>query len=171
MTLQPTTLEQQAELLLQRVESLGKRIVLAESCTGGLAASAIARTPGASNSFCGSAVVYREATKHSWLGVSSDELAAHGAVSEPIARQMALGALFHTSEADYSASITGHVGPDAPADLDGVAHIAVALREGDQLSVARHQQIQLAASDRITRQTEAAEMMLRLLGECVAASE
>lgn len=126
-----------AAMLAVRLRATGRRLVLAESCTGGLAAATLARIPGISEFFCGSAVVYRNATKSAWLGIPADQLddPAIGPVSARTAEDMARGALARTAEADIAASVTGHLGPDAPEGLDGVIFIAVAQR-GDADSIA-----------------------------------
>jgi PncC family amidohydrolase len=105
-----------------------KRIVFAESCTAGLVSASLARVPGISEFLCGSAVVYRIDTKAKWLGIREDVLQEPGPVSSLIASQMAEHVLALTPEADLAASITGHLGPGAPPDLDGVIYIAVARR-------------------------------------------
>lgn len=87
------------------------KLVLAESCTGGLLSSVITEIPGISEYFCGSLVVYREASKVKWLGVRKTTLKKHSAVSEQCAREMALGALKNTPEAHVAISITGYLGP------------------------------------------------------------
>jgi nicotinamide-nucleotide amidase len=109
------------------------RIVFAESCTGGLIAATLAEIPGISDQLCGSAVVYRNNTKHQWLGVSTRSLDRYGAVSPEVAVEMARGALNKTPEADISAAITGYLGPSgSPKDL-GHAFIAIAIRGDEQL--------------------------------------
>ena len=87
------------------------RLVLAESCTGGLLSSVLTETPGISEYFCGSLVVYREASKIKWLGVRKSTLKKYSAVSAQCAREMAVGALKNTPEAHVSLSITGYLGP------------------------------------------------------------
>ena len=118
--------------LVQEVASLlrqtQQRIVFAESCTGGLVSAALARVPEISDYLCGSAVVYRLDTKAKWLDVSEALLLDPGPVSEAVARAMALGVLIRTPEADLAASITGHLGPHAPDDQDGLVFIGVARR-------------------------------------------
>lgn len=113
-----------------RLRQTGRRLVLAESCTGGLAAATLTRIPGISDFFCGSAVVYRNATKTAWLGVPGGQLddPAIGPVSPQTAEGMARGVLARTSEADLAAAVTGHLGPDAPDGLDGVIFVGVAER-------------------------------------------
>lgn len=106
------------------------RLVLAESCTGGLIAASLAQTPGISECLCGSAVVYRTATKTAWLGVPAELLAdpAIGPVSAEASAAIARGVLARTPEAQLALGITGHLGPDAPVGLDGVVHIAISWR-------------------------------------------
>jgi PncC family amidohydrolase len=159
--------EHEAGLLADEIGRKRVRIVLAESCTAGLACAALAAHPGISEFLCGSAVTYRESAKREWLGVSADDLARFTAVSEPVARQMALGALLRTSEADWSAAVTGHLGPGAPAELDGVVYIAIARRHEGGLGVVTAVRGQLAARDRVARQSEAAENVLRVLRETI----
>ncbi len=118
-------LVQEVATLLERTK---RRIVFAESCTGGLVSASLARVPGISGFLCGSAVVYRLDTKAKWLGVPAALLDDPGPVSEVVAREMALGVLAHTPEADLAASITGHLGPNAPDDQDGLVFIAIARR-------------------------------------------
>ena len=146
--------------LVEQLAERNQRVVFAESCTGGLVAATLAQVPGVSEVLCGSAVTYREATKSAWLGVSADDLSQYSAVSEPVARQMALGALEHTPEADLAASVTGHLGPDAPPELDGIIYIALAQRADSKpniVSVTRHQ---LSETTRVVRQQEAACLVI-----------
>jgi PncC family amidohydrolase len=160
----------EARLLADEVRRQGVRIVLAESCTAGLACAAMAAIPGISEFLCGSAVTYRDDAKREWLRVSGDDLAHFTAVSEPVARQMAFGVLSGTPEADWSASVTGHLGPDAPAGLDGVIYVAVAQRYDDQARVTTAVRRQLTAADRVSRQSEAASAVLAALRSEIAAS-
>jgi len=143
------------------------RVVLAESCTAGLASAALAQVPGISQWHCGAAVTYREATKQAWLDVSSSDLAQYTAVSDPVARQMAVGVLSKTPEAEFAASITGHLGPNAPKGFDGIALIAVASRTGVCVNVLDVHRIALRSSGRIDRQNEAAAAVLRHLRQAI----
>ena len=102
------------------------KIVFAESCTGGLISASLARAPGISDVHCGSAVVYRLDTKSEWLGVPAPMLISPGPVTEPVARAMATGVLERTPEAEIAVSITGHLGPNAPASEDGLVFIGIA---------------------------------------------
>ena len=85
-------------------------VVTAESCTGGGVATAITRISGSAKWFDRGFVTYSNGAKHEMLGVSQKTLARHGAVSEDVAREMALGALA-ASPADLAVAITGIAGP------------------------------------------------------------
>ena len=145
------------------------RVVFAESCTAGLAAATLASVPGISAYLCGSAVTYRERTKQDWLGVSAENLARYTAVSEPVARQMAVGVLENTVEADISVAITGHLGPDAPVEQDGVVYVAVAQRQQQTVRVIVVERVVLATSTRGERQREAAAVLFSHLQSCIQA--
>jgi nicotinamide-nucleotide amidase len=96
--------------LLQRARYWGLQIATAESCTGGLVAAALTDVAGSSDVFERGFVTYSNAAKVEMLGVLPETLAAHGAVSEAVAREMAQGALVH-SAAGLAVSITGIAGP------------------------------------------------------------
>lgn len=100
--------------LLARARAAGALIATAESCTAGLIAGAITEPPGASDIFDRGFVTYSNAAKISLLGVLPATLAQHGAVSEPVARQMATGALTR-SEAVLAVAVTGIAGPGGSA--------------------------------------------------------
>jgi nicotinamide-nucleotide amidase len=96
--------------LLDLARARGLRIATAESCTGGMVAAALTDIPGSSDVFDRGFVTYSNAAKVAMLGVHEATLTAHGAVSEPVAREMAEGALAR-SEADLAVSTTGIAGP------------------------------------------------------------
>ena len=126
-----------AERVVAQLRARKVRLVLAESCTGGLAAALLARIPGVSEFLCGSAVVYQVETKARWLGVSRRLLRDPGPVSREVAAAMATGALKSTPHADVAASVTGHLGPGAPPGQDGLVFVAFAARgSGKQPHVA-----------------------------------
>ena len=85
-------------------------VATAESCTGGMVAVALTDVAGSSDVFEQGFVTYSNAAKIEMLGVSPATLQAYGAVSEPVAHEMAEGALAHSS-ADVAVSITGIAGP------------------------------------------------------------
>jgi PncC family amidohydrolase len=121
-------LDRLATQLFQTLEQADDVLVLAESCTAGLIAATLARVPGISRRLAGSFVVYQIASKVAWLGVSVDSIQLHNVVSHEVAESMALKALERTPHATIAMSITGHLGPDAPAALDGVAWLGIAQR-------------------------------------------
>jgi nicotinamide-nucleotide amidase len=96
--------------LLDLARKLGLRFATAESCTGGMVSAALTDTAGSSDVFDRGFVTYSNAAKVDMLGVSEATLAAYGAVSEPVAREMAEGAL-KRSKAALAVSITGIAGP------------------------------------------------------------
>ena len=106
----PPELVQKAMEVVAANRAAGRRIAVAESCTGGLLAGAITTPPGASAICDRGFVTYTNAAKVELLGVRIETLSEHGAVSEEVAAEMARGALGR-SEADLAVSITGVAGP------------------------------------------------------------
>jgi nicotinamide-nucleotide amidase len=134
-----------ARTVVERLKSQNLKIVLAESCTGGLASALLTRIPGVSEVHCGSAVVYQVATKAAWLGVPKSLLRNPGPVSREVVSKMALGVLEITPHAQVAGAITGHLGPGAPPDQDGLAYLAFARRsETRRRSAVLIQKLELA---------------------------
>ena len=98
------------EALAQRLLAQGWMLATAESCTGGLIAAACTELAGSSHWFERGFVSYSNAAKAQMLGVDAALIAAHGAVSEPVARAMAQGAVQHAS-AQVALAVTGVAGP------------------------------------------------------------
>ena len=96
--------------LAARLRARGWRLATAESCTGGLVAAACTAVAGSSEWFDRGFVTYSNEAKQDLLGVPRALIEAHGAVSEPVARAMAEGALAR-SGADLAVSVTGIAGP------------------------------------------------------------
>jgi nicotinamide-nucleotide amidase len=96
--------------VLEAAKARGVMIATAESCTGGMVVAALTDIPGSSDVVDRGFVTYSNAAKTDMLGVRGETLAAHGAVSEAVAAEMAHGAL-KRSDADLSVSITGIAGP------------------------------------------------------------
>ncbi|MFB9150554.1 CinA family protein [Roseovarius ramblicola] len=96
--------------LLDKARERGIMIATAESCTGGMVAAALTDVAGSSAVFERGFVTYSNAAKSEVLGVAPATLAAHGAVSEEVAREMAEGVLAH-SGAQLAVSVTGIAGP------------------------------------------------------------
>lgn len=119
-------LEREAESVAGLLEQKREKLVLVESCTGGMVASALTLIPGISKHFCGGFVVYRSASKTGWLGLSKSFLTKNGDVSEATSEALAISALSKAPEAGLAVAITGHLGPNAPAKQDGKCFIALA---------------------------------------------
>jgi nicotinamide-nucleotide amidase len=98
------------EVVRDKLLESGATCAFAESCTGGLAASLMARVPGASDVFKGGVVTYTNAMKTDVLGVPDHLLSEEGPVSAACARAMAEG-LYHLTGAVYTVSVTGFAGP------------------------------------------------------------
>jgi nicotinamide-nucleotide amidase len=96
--------------LAQALKTQGAMMATAESCTGGLIAACCTGLSGSSDWFERGFVTYSNAAKTEQLGVPAALIEAHGAVSEPVARAMALGAVAH-SRAQVSVAVTGVAGP------------------------------------------------------------
>jgi len=99
-----------AEALKEALAKAGKQLAVAESCTGGLLAKRITDQPGCSEIFVGGVVAYANEIKTAQLGVTPEDLARHGAVSEPVARQMARGVADRFGAA-AGIGVTGIAGP------------------------------------------------------------
>ena len=114
-----------AQRVLQLLRERNATLTTAESCTGGLIASQLTRVPGSSEGFHAGFVSYSNAIKQSVLGVREDTLAQHGAVSEDVVREMALGALDRAS-ADYAIAVSGIAGPDGGSPEKPVGTVWIA---------------------------------------------
>lgn len=135
--LPPSTLEA-ARGLLATLDQRGLTLATAESCTGGLIAAALTAIAGSSSVVMAGFVTYSNAAKMRMVGVSEASLAAHGAVSEVVAREMAEGALAR-AEVDLALSCTGIAGPGGatPGKPVGLVFIGCA-RRGAPSVVERH---------------------------------
>ena len=122
----PDDIEHLAQEVLRTACDQGLLLATAESCTGGLLASLLTDIPGKSHAFERGFVTYTDAAKLELLGVPSEVLATHGAVSEAVARAMAEGAL-RNSRAHLAVSITGFT-DRGPGQLAGLVHLACAAR-------------------------------------------
>ncbi|MCI1193738.1 CinA family protein [Calidifontimicrobium sp. SYSU G02091] len=109
----------------------GRRLATAESCTGGLIAAACTALAGSSLWFERGFVTYSNEAKTELLGVPTSLIAAHGAVSEEVARAMAAGALAR-SHADIAVAVTGIAGPGGatPGKPVGLVWLAWSTRDG-----------------------------------------
>ena len=106
------------------------RLAVAESCTGGLLGHLITEVAGSSDYFVGGVIVYSNEAKEKLLAVPPETLEHHGAVSEPAARQMALG-VRRLLRADVGLSVTGIAGPGGGSADKPVGLVYVALDADD----------------------------------------
>jgi nicotinamide-nucleotide amidase len=120
-----------AERVLHACRKRGLKLVTAESCTGGLVAATLTAIAGSSDVVERAYVTYANEAKREMLGVPWDALMGHGAVSDPVARAMAAGALAR-SGVDLAVSVTGVAGPGGgtPAKPVGLVHFGGATRDG-----------------------------------------
>lgn len=111
----------------EALSAVGATAVTAESCTGGLIAQRLTAVPGSSAFFLGGVVSYSNELKTRLLGVEESLLAEHGAVSEPVARAMAIGARSRLG-ADLAVAVTGIAGPGGGSEHKpvGTVHLALA---------------------------------------------
>ena len=118
------------EALAEALRARNLHVVTAESCTGGLIAAACTSVAGSSRWFERGFVTYSNEAKTELLGVPAALIANHGAVSEPVARAMAEGALRH-SRANLSVAVTGIAGPDGAVEGKPVGTVWVAVSQRD----------------------------------------
>jgi nicotinamide-nucleotide amidase len=122
--------------LAARLLARSRRLVTAESCTGGWIAKACTDFPGSSGWFLGGVVSYSDELKTALLGVRPETLASHGAVSEPVVREMAAGALARLG-GDEAVAVSGIAGPEGgtPEKPVGTVWFAWARRTGQGVEV------------------------------------
>jgi nicotinamide-nucleotide amidase len=138
----------------------GRRIATAESCTGGLLAARLTDRPGSSAYVAGSVVAYANEAKTELLGVEPDLIATHGAVSDPVAEAMAVGAL-NRFGADTAIAITGIAGPGGGTDDKPVGTVCFTVRLADGETFTRTIRLPGDRSDIRERSTTVAMHMLR----------
>ena len=126
----PKDLVDKAREVVEANRKAGRRIAVAESCTGGLVAAAITEIPGSSDVFEAAFVTYSNAAKIGQLKVSEELVETFGAVSVAVAWAMARGALL-ASEADVAVAITGIAGPGGGTPSKPVGTVVFARAELD----------------------------------------
>jgi nicotinamide-nucleotide amidase len=131
-------LREAAEHVLSACRRKGLKLVTAESCTGGLISAALTAIAGSSDVVDRAFVTYSNEAKREMIGVPWDAILGHGAVSEPVARAMASGALAR-SNAQIAVSVTGVAGPGGGSAEKpvGLVHFG-AVREGHETIAERH---------------------------------
>src|SRR5687767_7778009 len=159
----PKELGDKAREVVEASRKAGRRVAIAESCTGGLVAAAITDIPGSSEMFEAAFVTYSNAAKIDQLKVSQELVETFGAVSVATAWAMARGAL-HASEADVAVAITGLAGPGggSPAKPVGTIVFARAERDADPARIIADQKL-FEESDRSGVRLQAALCALELL--------
>ena len=145
-------------VLVHLLTGRGQTLTVAESCTGGCLSHRLTNVPGASAVLLAGLVTYSNAAKQKFLGVEPDTLAQHGAVSEPVARQMAEGARRQTG-ADYALSITGIAGPTGGTPEKPVGTVFIGLAGPFETIVVRY----LNSWDRETFKHVTAQQAMDLL--------
>jgi nicotinamide-nucleotide amidase len=127
-----------AATLLDAYRDKGLKIATAESCTGGLVAALLTEISGSSSVMERGFVTYSNEAKIELIGVPAELIAAHGAVSEPVARAMAEGALAH-SRADVAVGITGVAGPTGGTATKpvGLVHFGLAQKGAGTIHLER----------------------------------
>jgi len=123
-----------ARFIIERLSHAGKKISLAESCTGGLIASFITKESGSSTIFDGSLVTYSNRLKSNWLAVDNVTLEQFGAVSEEVVLEMSEGVL-NVSDADYSIAVSGVAGPDGGSEEKPVGTVYICVRTKEKTKV------------------------------------
>jgi nicotinamide-nucleotide amidase len=119
-------------LLTERKQTLA----LAESCTGGYISHRLTNVPGASAVFSCGLVTYSNEAKQTFLSVRAETLAQFGAVSEPVAREMAEGAR-RAGRTDYAIAVTGIAGPGGGTPEKPVGTVFIALATARETRVSR----------------------------------
>jgi nicotinamide-nucleotide amidase len=151
-----TVVHQIAIRVGNRLRDARLMLTTAESCTGGMVATAITDIPGSSNWFERGFVTYSNQAKTEMIGVPSEMIERHGPVSEPVARAMADGAL-RNSRAQVSLAITGVAGPGGGTETKPVGMVCFAWSNRLHTSV----ETQVFKGDREQIRVQAATHALR----------
>jgi len=158
----PREVQDRAERVLEAADARKIKLATAESCTGGLLAALLTDVRGRAHVFDRGFVVYSKQAKCDLLGIAREKVDSCGAVSEPVAVEMAQGAL-RRSEADIAVSITGFAGPAGPDDEEGLVHFACARRGGD----VAHREEHYGAIGRDGVRIAALETALEMIGRAL----
>lgn len=124
----PPELIEAARKVVDTNRARGRRVAVAESCTGGLVSAALTEIPGSSDVFEAGFITYSNEAKNRMLSVSTDVLETFGAVSIAVAWSMAQGAL-KASSADVAVAITGVAGPGGGSEKKPVGTVVFARAE------------------------------------------
>jgi nicotinamide-nucleotide amidase len=158
--------DQLENVIIRLLTDRRQTLSLAESCTGGYIANRLTNVAGASAVLLAGLVTYSNEAKQSFLGVTSEALIEHGAVSNPVARQMAEGARQRTG-ADYALSITGIAGPSGGTDTKPVGTVFIGLASSKGTEVRHHRN----SYDRETFKYVSSQQTLEMLRRAILASK
>nr|WP_194249950.1 CinA family protein [Sphingomonas ursincola] len=160
----PPSLTELAARVVAENAAAGRKVVLAESCTGGLVCAAMTEIPGSSEVLERGFVTYSNEAKIESLGVSAELIDTFGAVSVAVAWGMARGALKH-SDADVAVAITGIAGPGGGSESKPVGTVvfACALRGQNENDISAEQKNFDPSLSRSEIRQEAAMVALELL--------
>ena len=161
----PTDLDERAERLMRKLCDKDWTVATAESCTGGMLAALLTDIEGAGHGFDRGFVTYTKEAKTDLLGIDPGLLEDNDAVSEPVARAMAEGALAR-SDADVAVSVTGFAGPAGGGCEEGLVHLALARRQGPAI----HREEHFGAIGRGAVRLKSIETMLEMLEEALERS-
>jgi nicotinamide-nucleotide amidase len=150
--------EELEEVVIRMLALRNETLALAESCTGGGIANRLTNVPGASAVLLAGLVTYSNAAKQKFLGVNAETLAEHGAVSEPVAREMAEAARRETGS-NYALSVTGIAGPSGGTSEKPVGTVFIGVAGPFKTIVVRN----LNPYDRETFKQVTAQQALELL--------
>jgi nicotinamide-nucleotide amidase len=148
------------EMLKER----GLRVATAESCTGGLIAARLTDVPGSSDYLAGGVVAYSNSVKSGVLEVATDTLRLHGAVSMPVAAEMASGAC-EVLDSDVGIAVTGIAGPGGATRSKPVGLVFAAVAMGRQVRVERRLYSGTRQMIRERSASAALDLCRRVLGE------
>jgi nicotinamide-nucleotide amidase len=158
----PDHLDAQAERLMRRLCDLELKVATAESCTGGMLAALLTDIEGCGHGFDRGFVTYANQAKAELLGIAPDLLDRNDAVSEPVARAMAEGAL-ERSQADIAIAVTGFAGPAGDGCEEGLVHFALADRNGPTM----HREEHFGAAGRGPVRVKSLKVMLDMLEQAL----
>jgi len=159
----PPDLVDLARRVIEGNRAIGRRVAVAESCTGGLVSAALTEIPGSSDVFVAGFVTYADEAKTELLGVAQDVIETFGAVSIATAWAMAHGAVAR-SKADLAVAITGIAGPSGGTDRKPVGTVVFACaKAGDDPEEARTDQRNFGDLGRAGIRRQAALCALELL--------
>lgn len=166
----PLDIVETASMVLEQARLRGAKIATAESCTGGLIIGSLTEIAGSSDIIDRGFITYANEAKMAMLGITEQALKDHGAVSEQVARAMALGALVQ-SDATLAVSCTGVAGPGGGSKEKpvGLVHMAVARQVNGQGPSCLHHEARFGeqgrAAIRLATVRQAHRMLLQQLAQ------